>query len=238
MSYPVICNRLLSVAALGACLLSSAGAAVAGPIVNFTTNSSLSLPQVGTGSMTMRFANAGDAPQDVSGYTLAIMLVQTSGSGTLTFDSWTKPSNPVIGDPDAEYTPFEPPSVFQLNAPINIGGFNYFDYYSVQVGATDNFNYQLLAGATKDAGLMTFTTSGEGAWDVYVVNQTAQPGGLPVSVLQNNLGDEFGFGNLPAANGESLLVGTITAVPEPSTVVLVGCAALALVAGRTRRRHR
>jgi hypothetical protein len=73
---------------------------------------------------------------------------------------------------------------------------------------------------------------------VYVVNQTAQPGGLPVSVLQNNLGDEFGFGNLPAANGESLLVGTITAVPEPSTVVLVGCAALALVAGRTRRRHR
>lgn len=234
--FPVIRARALSAAAIGACLLASAGTAVAGPIVNFTTGLSLSLPQSGTGSLTMQLTNAGDASQDVNAYTLGIMVVQTSGSGTLTFDSWTKPSNPVVGDPDAEYTPFGQPQVFQLNAPISISGTNYFDYFSVQVAATDNFNYPLAAGVTKDAGLMSFSSSGQGAWDVYVVNQAAQSGGLPVSVLQINTGTAFGFGNLAATNGASLKIGTITAVPEPSTVVLAGVAVVAGLLPVVRRR--
>ena len=238
MSHACIRSRLLAAATLVASLFATAATAVAAPIVNFTTGLSLDLAETGTGGMTMKFTNAGDATQSINYYSVGIMLLQTSGSGSLTFDSWTKPSDPVIGDPEAEYTPFDAPGLFTLNAPVNIAGTDYFDYYFVATAATDAFNYPLAAGVTKDAGLMTFSVSGQGTWDVYAVNQEAQPGGLPVSLIQDNTSDEFGFGNLPAANGASLMIGTITAVPEPSTIALGGVALLVGLVPALRRQLR
>ena len=216
-------------AAACVCLAMAGGTAVAAPIVNFVTGLSLSMDPSTTGSLTMQFTNAGDATQGINTYTLAIMAIQTSGTGVLTFDSWTKPASPLITDPITEYTPFDPPELFTLNAPIVIDGTDYFDYYSVQVAATDGFNYQLFAGNTKNAGLMTFTNDGPGTWDLYVVNQERQTGGLPVTLLQTADTTDYGFGNLPEGNGEYLKIGTITAVPEPSTVALAGMAFAAVL---------
>ena len=224
-------------AAICSCLALLASSASGVPIVNLSTGLSLEMQESTSGTLTMQFTNVGDGTQSVNSYSLAILVVQTSGTSTLTFDSWTKPADPVlIGDVAAEYTPFDQPALFPLNAPVSIGGTEYFEYYAVQAAATDNFDYPLLASATKNVGLMTFTNSGEGSWDLYVINQEAQAGGLPLSLMQNLAGDEFAFGNLPVANGAALKMGTVVAVPEPSTVVLAGVAVLAGLLPMVRRR--
>lgn len=228
-----------TVASLVALVALFSPTAAAAPIVNIVTGASLSLQPSTSGSTTLQFTNAGNASQGINSITLALMFIQTSGSGVLTFDAWSKPAAPlVIGDPNAEYTPTDPPSVFQLNAPITLGGTDYFDYYSVQVGAVNGFNYLLAPAATANVGVMTFTSDGPGTWDMYVVNQAPQPGGLPVSLFQTADTTDFGFGNLAVGNGEYLKVGTITAVPEPSTWVAAGMAAAVGFSRYLRRRTR
>ena len=104
------------------------------------------------------------------------------------------------------------------------------------MAATDGFNYQLFAGATRNVGLMTFSNDGPGTWNLYVVNQEPQVGGLPVSLLQEADATDYGFGNLQPLNGEYLQIGTITAVPEPSTVALAGVALASVLVPGLRRR--
>lgn len=235
-----LCSRAPCVRALlGTALLCLfSGVATAGPIVNFVTGQSLSMQPNTSGSMTLQFTNSGDAPQGINSYTLAIMVIQTGGSGVLTFEAWAKPAAPlVVGDPVAEYTPTDPPGATSLNAPINVGGTDYFDYYPVQVAATDGFNYQLAPGETKNAGVLAFTSDAPGTWNVYLVNQEPQPGGLPVTFFQIADTTEFGFGNLPVGNGEFLQVGTITAVPEPSGLIAAGMAFTAIACSRYARRR-
>ena len=173
----------------------------------------------------------------MAGYTLALMFVQTSGDGTLTFDLWTGPaSNPLLSDPNAEYTPFDQPGAFQLLAPVVISGTDYFDYFNVQGTNTNGFDDPLAAGVTKNVGVVNLLAGSEpGTWDVYVVNQEPEEGGLPVSFLQLASGIEFGFGNLAALDGARLLIGSVTVVPEPSGIALAGCGGLALVASWCRR---
>jgi hypothetical protein len=127
-----------------------------------------------------------------------------------------------------------------LNAPVNISGTDYFDYFPVQAANTNGFNDQILPTATKNVGTLTFTSgTGEGTWDVYVVNQQAQSGGLPVSFTQNAALAEAGFGNLPATNGAFLKIGSVSVVPEPSTtaVATMAMAGVVMMQWRTYRRR-
>lgn len=205
-------------------------AACAAPVVNFTTGLSLNLLQSTTGSLTSSLRNDGTSFAEINSFTLGYTLVQTAGSGTLTFSGWGPPaSNKLLSDPDAEFTPTDPPTSQTLNAPVNISGTDYFDYFPVQAANTNGFNDQILPAATKNAGTLTFTSgTGEGTWDLYVVNQQAQSGGLPASFTQNAALAESGFGNLPATNGSFLKIGTISVVPEPSTVGVASMAILGI----------
>lgn len=224
--------------ALVACLALGCLPVMAAAVVNFDTGKSLALQTGGSGNITLSLTNAGDASAFVTSYTLGLLIVPTSGSGTLVFDAWTGPAaNPLLSDVDAEYTPLgQPDGSATLIAPIDISGTEYFNYYSVQAANTNGFDDPLAAAASRNIGRLAFAaTSGTGTWDVYVINQAAQDGGLPVSFLQDST-TEFGFGNLSATDGASLLIGGITVtVPEPSLVALVAAACLVAL-GRVARR--
>jgi len=206
--------------------------------VNIDTGSSLSMQPGESGSISLSFTNVGSESSFMTSYTLALMFVQTSGTGTLTFDLWTGPaSDPLLSDQDAEYTPFDQPEPFQLLAPVVISGTEYFDYFKVEGTNTNGFDDPLAAGVTKNVGVINLSAGLEpGTWDVYVVNQEPEVGGLPVSFLQLADLDVFGFGNLAVLDGANLLVGSVVVVPEPSSIALVGCGGLTFLALWRRRR--
>lgn len=227
-------RALVVVPCLAVCCCTAWGAA----IVNIDTGKSLSMQPGESGSIALSFTNVGSESSFMTSYTLALMFVQTGGAGTLTFDLWTGPaSNPLLSDPDAEYTPFDQPEPFQLLAPVVISGTEYFDFFNVQGTNTDGFDDPLAAGTTKNVGVVNLSAGFEpGAWDVYVVNEAPEVGGLPVSFLQLSDLEVFGFGNLAELDGAHLLIGSVTVVPEPSSIALVGCGGIALVASWWRRR--
>lgn len=225
---------LLVVPCLAVCCCTAWGAG----IVNIDTGKSLSMEPGESGSVALSFTNVGVESSFMTSYTLALMFVQTSGNGTLTFDFWTGPTtSPLLSDSNAEYTPFDQPEPFQLQAPIVILGTEYFQYFEVQGSNTNGFDDPLAAGITKNVGVVKLSAgSMPGTWDAYVVNQTPEEGGLPVSFLQLASGIEFGFGNLAALDGSRLFIGSLTVVPEPSSITLVGCGGLALMASWCRCR--
>ena len=243
------CSGLFGAPVLGICLSLACSAAMAAAVVNLDTGKSLLMQPGGTGSLSLSLTNTGDQSALINSYTLGILVVQTGGTGTLSFDSWIAPAtNPLLSDGDAEYTPFDQPSLFPLNAPVTIAGTEYFEYYPVQAANTNGVDDALVAAATRDIGsLNVASVDGAGTWAIYVVNQEPPEGGLPVSFFQNAAPADFGFGNLPADNGANLLVGTVTVsvVPEPAGVGMAGCAFIMLVirlclrrnAGSCRRGH-
>lgn len=230
-------SALLSVVALLACLFVHASSALAEAVVNFDTGKTLQLQTSGAGTLTLSLTNAGNESAFVNSYTLGILVVPTSGSGTLTLDAWTGPASaPLLSDVAAEYTPYDQPVLFPLIAPVTISGTEYFEYFQVQAANTNGFDDPLGVAASRNIGTLNFSViDGNGTWDIYMINQEAQEGGLPISFLQDSELADFPFGNLPAVNGEALLVGTVTAVPEPTTLLLAGCGCLSLAVRRFRR---
>lgn len=229
---------------LGACLVTclslACSAATAAAVVNLDTGKSVVLQTGGTGSLTLSLTNAGNQSALINSYTLGLLVVQTGGTGTLTFDAWIAPAtNPLLSDGDAEYSPLDQPALFPLNAPVTIAGTEYFEYYPVQAANTNGVDDVLAAAATRNIGALNVASlEGTGTWAIYVVNQEPAVGGLPVSFFQDAAFADFGFGNLPATNGANLLVGTVTVsvVPEPASIGLVGCALVALAIARRVRR--
>ena len=227
-------RALVVVPCLAVCCCTAWGAAT----VNIDTGKSLSMQPGESGSIALSFTNGGSESSFMTSYTLALMFVRTSGDGTLTFDQWTGPaSDPLLSDPDAEYTPLDQPEAQQLLAPVIISGTAYSNYFSVQGANGNGDDDPLAAGITKNVGVVNLLAGSEpGTWNVYVVNQEPEAGGLPVSFLQLSNLDVFGFGNLVAEDGAHLLIGSVVVVPEPSSIALVGCGGLALVASWCRRR--
>jgi hypothetical protein len=227
-SIPV--NGRLSIPALVAVFslgLISAAAAVASPL-NLVTGTSLSLnPGLSTtGTLTIAATNenAGSAITDFNFWGLILQLIPQPGTvGSATLTSLTNPAvNPALGPASVPVSTTSSllDDSYTLNIQVN-GTIN-----AIQAGvANDDPSVTTFAlGQTLNLGDFTVALSNDasGSWTLYALNDQNNTG-----AWGNDQGTLATFGNLPtAAAGQYsvLAVGTISAVPEPGSLMLAASA--------------
>lgn len=177
----------------------------------------------GSTPLTVQFSN--DNPTDgafsssMSGYGVHLRFVPQSGAtGTLAISGTSSLTNPITNA-------LFPSSDFVLANPVE-GGFVVSAFES-----TDTARLVPLA----PVNAFSFVLSSSDALGTF--NMVVD--GIGGSTSYNNINDpdtEYFFGN---ADGANLVVGqiTVTAVPEPSSIALIGCAGFALTAWQFRRRR-
>lgn len=187
-----------------------------------TTWDRLSQP-AGSTPLTLQFSN--DNPTDgafsssMSGYGVHLRLVPQAGAtGTLAISGTSSLTNPTTNA-------LFPSSDFVLATPVE-GGF--------VVSAFESTDTARLVPQTPVNAFSFFLSSSDALGTFNIVVD-----GIGGSTSYNNINDpdtEYFFGN---ADGSNLVVGqiTVTAVPEPSSIALVGCGGLALAAWQLRRRR-
>jgi hypothetical protein len=106
------------------------------------------------------------------------------------------------------------PTLTSLGTSIN-GSPN---YYSMGIETTDTLG-TLVSGSSYNLGSLTVNASinATGTWNLYAVQQNTP---LQRTYWTDGLINDTAFSNLPLGQGNiSILLGTITAVPEPSVAV-------------------
>jgi len=219
--------------AIGAATLAASADAT---VLSLDTGKSLNLLQGQSGSFTFSFTNdAGALTEDFVSWTLGVQLLPDGGAtGALTLGVLTQPAtNPM------------PVGAVDLSGPLagtTFGG--------ASINGTTSFS-QIAATATETVGTVasaasynmgtvgvTASANAVGTWSMYVIQQG---GSAYQSYWTNASLSDTDFGNLPRGGSTSvsgsLLVGTVSVVPEPGGLALVGSAAvgLAYVACRWRR---
>lgn len=167
-------------------------------------------------------ADAGNVTNFYS-WTLGIQVLPTIGStGTVSVGSLTSAAtNPMpVGS-----ISITQPTLASLGASIN-GSTN---YYSMGIETTDTLG-TLVSGNSYNLGSLTVNASinATGTWNVYAVQQNTP---LQRSYWTDETITDNAFGNLAFGQGNtSLLLGTITAVPEPRALASTVAAACLLAA--------
>lgn len=215
-----------------AALLLVAGAATASPL-NVDTGKTLVLQPGGSGILTLSLTNenAGSAITNFNSWGFGLQLLPLAGAtGTATLESAALPAtNPALTNPE------DPPlfSAETLDVPAN-GTLN---YTLVSNGNLTNVQTTFALGQQYNVADVTVSLSpnASGSWNLYAVNNE---NGIAAWLAAN--GNATDFGNLPAVNGDggTLLIGTVSAVPEPGGIVLSGSAMAAAgwFAWRSRRK--
>jgi len=216
--------------AMAALVLSLQAAALAAPI-NLNTGISLAVDPGTTGTATLSATNFDDGVQVLTwnAWTVALQLLPNVGAtGTMTISNKSLPAtNGSLSDPDAGT--FNPGTLLQ---PAN----GQTAYTAVGYANEGPDVTVWASGATFNLADVSFTASpdAQGSWTLYAVSQ----GNPAVSVWLDDFGAAFAFGNVPAVNGSSLTLGTITAVPEPASATLaLAAGTVGLLALRRRKRR-
>jgi len=223
-------HKIVSVVVVLGLCLATMMPAVATPL-NLNTGVSLTLDPALSTSGTLTLAatneNAGSAITNFNSWSVILQLIPGPGAiGSATLVGVADPSvNPSLGP--ASTPPTTTSSLFDdtyfLLSPVN----GTVDAISVGIANDTNSSTTWTLGQTYNLADFTVQLSAgaQGTWTLYAINDENNSG----SWMAPN-GNLTPFGNLPtAAEGEYtvLAVGTITAVPEPSSLLLAGSAIVA-----------
>ncbi len=212
-SLPKLCLRA-AVAAVVICL--SAGPAQATTIY-LDTSKLLNLSQGASGNMTFSFTNDdGDITSNFLAWTLGLQVLPSgSVSGNITLGTLSQSVfNPM---PIGAFPDTIQPTLLTLAGGATINGSTRF--YQIGMQTTVALG-TLLSSTSYEMGTLGFTASAGalGTWNVYAVQQG---GSSYQSFWTNGALTDTDFGNLPrGAGNSSLLLGTITVVPEPGSLAL------------------
>ncbi len=163
----------------------------------------------------------------LSAWTLAIRIVPEAGAtGTLAFGTFSYPANEIIS-----------PSVTPAGSPSLVTSAN-----GVKVGATNSdltVNGQNPVPATGAAMFSVNYTSTDavGKFDIYAWNQTNGLGSYWVASDSTDQGFTNIPSGLPALNELLLGTVTVTATPEPGTMLLAFLASGGIATNLVRRRR-
>jgi hypothetical protein len=138
-------------------------------------------------------------------------------------------TNPSITTP----SPVGQPVAGNFGAPIN--GTTAYTGINISYDAAQTTTWA--SGQTYNLATLTFSASGDafGTWMLYASNPADDEFFPQTSWLTNGAQDRF-FGNVPFnENAATLLLGTISVVPEPSTILLAALGVLCLGAHSHRR---
>jgi PEP-CTERM motif len=205
--------------------------ALASPI-NVDTGKALNLNSGSSGILTLSLTNlnSGSSITTFNGWGLILQLIPQPGSASLL--SMTEPaSNPALTDPG------DPPlfdTAYVLNSAVN----GTTDAYQAANGNNTNVTTTFTLGQSYNIADLTVLLSpgATGSWKLFALNDENNTG-----AWLNPQGNATAFGNLAtpsAGQYTSLEIGTITAVPEPSTIALLGMsvASAGWYAWRSRRK--
>ena len=216
-----------------ALLALSAVPAFASPI-NIDTGKNLGLNPGTSGTVTLSLTNASGSTSitTFNSWGMILQLVpQTGATGSASFSSLLSPStNPALTNPagpslDDAYTLTSPQNGTTSASLLSIGN----------IGSEVT---TFAPGQTYNIGDLGVQLSGDasGAWDIYALNdENDTTSWMAVPGFGLNA-----FGNVPTAAPTaytSTIIGTVTAVPEPSTLVMLAgaVATSGWIAWRRRR---
>jgi hypothetical protein len=220
--------RLLAVICL--CVASSLPA-TASPI-NIDTGKSVSVNPGSSGTLTLSLTNeaSGTAVSTFNSWAFILQIIPGPGAtGTASFTGLVSPTvNPALAAPGEPL--FD--NAYTTNVPVN----GTTSAYLVGIGNDTSATTTFALGQTYNAADFTVALSPDatGSWAIYALNDENN-----TTAWLTAGGVATAFGNAPiAAEGAytSVQIGTISAVPEPSSLLLAGSGIVA--AGWYARRMR
>jgi hypothetical protein len=223
-----------SVAMAGLCVVVAAlGTATHASPLNVDTGKILALNPGDTGTVTLSLTNenSGSPITTFNSWGFGLQLIPNIGAtGTATLVSGSLPAvNPALADP-------EDPPLFSTGQTLNVAANGTTDYTLISSANQSALETTFALGQTYNIMDVDISLSpgATGSWSLYAVNDA-----LGFGVWLNSLGSPTNFGNLPSVNGDggTVLIGTVSAVPEPSGILLAASALAACGWSRWRSRR-
>jgi len=235
-------RRVIPAIAAGLVCLCVLVAPVSATTLTLDTGKSLELQPGVTDNFTFSATNDSGAISNFLGYAIGFQIVPVgSPTGSLTVGPITvSPVNPLPAPgPTSGTVDFTQPNLATLAGSAEINGSTQF----WSIGASANEEIQTVNPlGNYNLGAVAFTLSENAAvGDTWAIHAVQQAGIFIKSYWVDEDFNDFVFGNWPSSpvGNTSVQVGTITAVPEPGSLMLAGSAITAAGwYGWRSRRHR